>query len=863
MIKNFSQEAVENPVYRSARFKSFWTLLITGSICFGLTVGIYIWVRDWQHMRISSELDRTANAYRTVFREKIHSYVDQLDALRRFFHGSEAVDWSEFSRFVDPVLENNPAIKFFIWAPRTQNRLNENSGGIPTETAVGRQAIEGAQNPELTTFPITYVESFPEDWSNIGFDLSAESACADLFRMLAKSDKPGISTNTCGSRALTQFYDDPANMALIIEPVYQLISRQSATVSDDQVKHLKGFVVLGFDIGRSFESSISGTSAGGIDIELIDNGGGQDSSRLYTHASRAGAGDASLLMRYLEGPGIKRTVPLDIRSVDWMLEFSPISKFYQRHYRWQAEFVGAFGLMLMAGILFFVYWNGRRFILIEKIVDARTQSLRASEREQISTLESISDIFFTVDSNWRFLYVNPKAEELIGMGNSDLRGKELWDECPELASFFHRPLSRALKSQKTQHADLLAYPPKDRWFSLTAYPRQNGLSIYMIDRTQQEKERKHREKIEFRTQAILDSAVDGVITIDSLGTVQSMNPAAQAMFGYSEKEVAGRNINMLMPEPDHSRHDGYLRNYLRSGEGKITGIGREVSGLRSTGEIFPMHLSVSQFKSGDTINFAGIVRDISEQREALRQIVEAKEAAEVANKAKSSFLDSMSHELRTPLNAIIGFSQMLGLDVYGPLSEKQREYVRDITASGELLLQLVSQVLDLSTIESGRLTMTVADVEVGGVIRECLTMTRAMAEEKNLMVIDRVSEAGDLVIRSDAVRLKQVILNLLSNAVKYNKDGGTITVHAEKSARQTVWISVSDTGAGISPENLERVFEPFNRLGREALSIEGTGIGLTIVKYLMEVLGGRVELTSEIGKGSIFRIELPYASRAE
>ncbi len=279
--------------------------------------------------------------------------------------------------------------------------------------------------------------------------------------------------------------------------------------------------------------------------------------------------------------------------------------------------------------------------------------------------------------------------------------------------------------------------------------------------------------------------------------------------------------------------------------------------MRRNGEEFPMHLSVSQFEFGDMVSFAGIVRDISVQKATMLEIIEAREVAELANKAKSSFLDSMSHELRTPLNAVIGFSQLLAMDTDRSLTEKQKEYIGDITRSGELLLQLVSQVLDLSTIESGKLDMDIKNINVDVAVRECLAIINGVAKEKNVTIVNLVIGGEHLDIRTDMVRLKQVMLNLLSNAVKYNKAGGSVTVDAKKIDDDFLRISVTDTGSGLSQNEQERVFDAFDRLGREALSIEGTGIGLTIAQNITEVLGGRIGVTSKLDEGSTFWIDLP------
>ncbi len=264
-------------------------------------------------------------------------------------------------------------------------------------------------------------------------------------------------------------------------------------------------------------------------------------------------------------------------------------------------------------------------------------------------------------------------------------------------------------------------------------------------------------------------------------------------------------------------------------------------------------------ESGVVVSIAGTVYDISDQKAAVAEIVAAKEAAEAANKVKSLFLSSMSHELRTPLNAIIGFAQMLELDGAASLSDKQREYTGHIISSGQLQLSMVNQVLELTNIEAGKMDMNIKDIDVRSVLENCLTITRIMADLKDVAVIDKIMDEPLPLVCADAAKLEQVLLVLLGNAVKYNKKGGSVTLYGIQCDSGMLRLNVRDNGLGISPERHGEVFEPFNRLGKEALSIEGTGIGLTIAKHLIELQDGQIGVESELGMGCTFWVELPLA----
>jgi signal transduction histidine kinase len=265
-------------------------------------------------------------------------------------------------------------------------------------------------------------------------------------------------------------------------------------------------------------------------------------------------------------------------------------------------------------------------------------------------------------------------------------------------------------------------------------------------------------------------------------------------------------------------------------------------------------LNKRRLESGGVIDFH-IDVTLMKRREA--ESLVAKEEAEKANLAKSEFLSSMSHELRTPMNAVLGFAQLMECDPYNPINDSQKDRVHQILKSGEYLLELIDQVLELSKIEAGKLLVSMAICPAKDVIEDSLTQVSMRAEDSRIEIIDQTA-AGQLPdLWADSVRLKQALLNLMSNAIKYNQSGGKITLISEESDDQMVRISVIDTGKGIPKEMQRNVFKAFERLGREAGQIEGTGIGLYISKQVMEQMGGRIGFESVEGKGSTFWIDVP------
>ncbi len=352
--------------------------------------------------------------------------------------------------------------------------------------------------------------------------------------------------------------------------------------------------------------------------------------------------------------------------------------------------------------------------------------------------------------------------------------------------------------------------------------------------------------------AVLESLADGVVTIDKLGIIRTINEAVERIFGYKREELEGQNVSFLMPKEDRGEHDSYVAKTSIKGNSSIFHHFRELLGQRKNGKLFPVEINITPF-GNDREGFVGIIRDITERREHENELLRSKDEAESGSRAKSKFLASMSHELRTPLNAILGFAELFE---YSPnLDEQLRQNAKEIQNAGNHLLQLINEVLDMSRIEAGNIELSCEAILVTDLFEECFKLSKYHADKRNI-TIDFSSEAG-AVLSGDYTKLKQVLLNLISNAIKYNVIGGEVFCRCQTESEGSLLIEVEDSGKGIVDSRISELFEPFNRLGEENNTIEGTGLGLTITKKLVNLMGGEIGVRSQVGKGSCFWLSLP------
>lgn len=369
--------------------------------------------------------------------------------------------------------------------------------------------------------------------------------------------------------------------------------------------------------------------------------------------------------------------------------------------------------------------------------------------------------------------------------------------------------------------------------------------------------------VDERLSNIVDTAMVGIITIDAEHRIKVFNQAASDLFGLPAEAAMGQKIDRFIPMPSREVHRKVVDTFALNGQTRrsMRGAVTPLRALRADGTEFPVEATISKTGDGVSVLMTVVLRDLSETL-AVAEAARAREVAELANRTKSEFIARMGHELRTPLNSVVGFAQAALADPAEPLSPTHAGRIEHVLSAGWHLLSLIDDITDLSRVESATLNVQCVPVDVEDTIAMVGAICQAQAQTHKIRVDIAKRQRRPLMASADPLRLRQVLVNLLSNAIKYNRPAGSVSIEAER-VEAGIRIVVADSGVGMSALQMDHLFEPFNRLGREQSEIEGHGIGLVIVRQLLGLMGGSIEVSSTQGVGTACTVTLLAAAPAE
>lgn len=470
-------------------------------------------------------------------------------------------------------------------------------------------------------------------------------------------------------------------------------------------------------------------------------------------------------------------------------------------------------------------------------------------------LASAIEPMLIADGDGTVILANASVEKLFGYGSGELHRTPLAALFPNLGSGLdmhaaaHAPGLQELAARRKDGGEFSAgahfSPLKTRW----------GLPLVLAtiqDLTSRKQAQQAFLDSEARMRAIVDTAVDAIITIDQGGAIERMNPAAIRLFGYAEHEALGRNVSMLMPSPYRELHDGFLQRYLATGEKRIIGTGREVMGQRKDGSCFPMDLTVAEMSIGARRMFTGMVRDISERKRAQAEVQRLLAELTRANEELTNFAYVVSHDLKAPLRGINSLASWIVTDHADQLGQQGRQQLQQLSVRVTRMGALIDGILEYSRVRRGN---EVSErVDVVALIREIID---SLAPPAHIAIH---VDPGLPALTADRTRIQQLFQNLIANAIQYSdKPQGEIRVQARPGDSGPVY-SVADNGIGIESRHFERIFQLFQTLAPEGHGT-GTGVGLALVRKIVDMYGGQVCVESTPGVGSTFSFTLPRAAR--
>ncbi len=505
---------------------------------------------------------------------------------------------------------------------------------------------------------------------------------------------------------------------------------------------------------------------------------------------------------------------------------------------------------------------------LDRIVEQRTAELRAiQERFELAVRGSTDGLW-----DWNVLtnvvYYSPRMKELLGYSEN---------EFPNLfASFEARlhpddhdwVLSRVHEhlKQRTPYDVEYRLQTKSgeyRWFRARgqAVWLENGDAARMAGSITDVTE-EHRLRERFRL--AVEASPAALLTVHQDGRILMANSRSLSLFGYTEAELLGQSIEILVPQQFRASHPEHRRQFFMAPVQRAMGADLELLGVRKDGSEFPVKIGLSPVETAEGQAVICGVLDISDQKKAMEAMRQAKEAAESASRAKSSFLANMSHEIRTPMNGIIGMAQLLAQT---ELRSHQRDYLSTVDESAHILMRLLNDILDFSKIEAGKLELECVDFGVSECVARASQMLVLRAAEKGLEIACRVAPEIPDHLRGDAGRLQQVLVNLLGNAVKFTEAGEifvNVNLESQTADQVRLHLSVTDTGIGIPADKLNRIFRPFEQAESSTTRrFGGTGLGLTISRQLVEMMHGRMWVESEVGRGSTFHFTAEFGISAD
>lgn len=878
-----------------------WVLLIAGLI---ITLVLSLAFKSNADEIAKKGFEFTAKEIGEKINTRLHAHAQLLRCGAAFLHGSDNVTREEWKTFIKKtrIDQDLPGILGFGFSKFIYKK--DLAGFIKKIKSEGFPNFNVWPKGERDTYSsITFLEPFSERSRRaLGYDMLSEPVRREAMMRARDMDIAALS----GKVTLVQETGkDLQSGTLMYVPLY----RKGAQINtiEQRREALIGWVYSPYRMNDLMH--------GILDIWKFQN---RSSFNLDIYDGTQ-VSLQSLLFEY------HSSSYEDIKSNNYLVQRTPIT--FNNHI-WTlvireekgniiSEYISAW-IVLFSGVLIslLIFFLSKSLIntrnTAQEIADQITMELKESEERFRSLFENSPIGIYRTTPDGKIIIANPallkmleydQFSELRQLKELNLEEEELHEDSKFSRKDFKRlieknnfieSLEQVWKTRKgkkifiSENAQAIRNPEGEIIFydgtveNITERKKAENeirnlnasLEIRIKERTQQladvnknlyEKIEEHKQAEE-RIRLIVESASNAIIVVDSKGIIRLINKQTELYFGYSRTELLNNNIDMLVPHSNKEDHSSFRSDFMITPTTRAMGAGCDLYGLKKDGSKIPIEVSLSPLHFKDETMVLTSIIDISERKLREDEIKSAKREAEQANAAKSEFLSRMSHELRTPMNSILGFAQLMEMDE--KLSPAHKKGVKHIMNNGRLLLDLINEVLELSRIEAGKISISLEPVELTLIISETINIVSPLAEANNIKIEAAFKNCDKPFVKADRQKLKQVMINLINNAVKYNRIGGTVKIECKEvyemgtnqdqflEDKLRIRLSVSDTGYGIESEEISKLFKPFQRVGAEQSEIEGTGLGLSVAKKLMEVMNGKIGVESKVGIGSTFWIEL-------
>lgn len=802
-------------------FRTRLSVILPLALATTLTVGLFLHVRRTEEQNRQLVFSGQAENLVKAIASNIAVYSDVLFSIEGLFHSSQQVNRDEFRRFVDYSFARHQGIQALQWVPwlqaaeRSAYEARARADGF-LEFVFSERDLQGRLVPaaaRLEYAPIYYLEPFAGNEAALGYDLASSTARREAIQLARDTGQPAATQRV----SLIQGEGEHSGILLFV-PIYATLKPPSS-VSERQIQ-FKGVVGGVFQIQELVETAIRPLQHQGFFIEIYDHTAALNAELLYADSSAEATIGAPASGQGSTSLGYERELLVGGRL--WRLRLSPTPTYLAGQQLWGAWTVMTGGLLFSSLLGSFLLLVIGRKVMTERVVKLRTVELQQSN----------------------LLLEQEVAER-----------------------------QRAEADLQRAQAEL-----ENRVKVRTAELRQSNLQLQQeIIEHRQSQEQLHASETRFRQ--LVQAAPDGIVIMDSAHRLVSVNDQAERLFGYQADELNGQLHRRLLPARFLQRHDQHQAFFLEHPSTRPMGSDLELYGLRKDGSEFPLEISLSPLPTPEGLQVICIVRDITLRKqteqellnhrtrleelvaERTRELEEKSKALEKATRLKSEFLASMSHELRTPMNSIIGFSSILIKEMAGPLNFEQKKQLKMVMGSARHLLNLINDILDLSKIESGELSIDWKNISLVEVLAQVQESLSPQAEKKGVKLTVSIPPDVDR-INTDSRRVRQILLNLVGNALKFTEQG-EVRVLCHRLGDQ-LEVQVIDTGIGIREEDLQKLFHSFRQLDTGlARKYEGTGLGLFISQRLVQLLGGEIRVESQYGKGSSFSFTLPLTKESD